>query len=78
MRRVPEIVTLQDNERFCRVISSNLREHLSVIPRLAIGILECQDLMRPAETDQFMNTLLRARVSHFPAVFDVSGRLDPF
>ena len=60
LRRVREIKTLEDNERYCKVISDTLREHLTVIPRLAMGVLECQDLMRPAEMDKFMNTLLRS------------------
>ncbi len=60
LRRVREIKTVEDNEKYCKVISETLQEHLTVIPRLAMGVLECQDLMRPEDMDKFMNTLLRS------------------
>lgn len=59
-RRVPEIWTVEDNERYCVRISELLREHLAVIPNLAMGVLECQDLVKPEEMDRFVNTMLRA------------------
>ncbi|KAI1176135.1 branched-chain alpha-ketoacid dehydrogenase kinase [Nemania sp. FL0916] len=62
-RRVKEIKTLEDNDRFCSIIADMLRAHLGVIPKLAIGILECNDLMPAAKLDLFMNTILRARIS---------------
>ncbi|KAL8718315.1 MAG: hypothetical protein Q9225_004527 [Loekoesia sp. 1 TL-2023] len=52
-RRVREIRTVEDNDRFCKIISQTLQEHLTVIPKLAMGIIECQSLMRPEETDNF-------------------------
>lgn len=63
LRRVPEIKTLEDNDRFCRKISQTLQQHLTVIPKLAMGVLECRDLMKPEDMDRFMNTVLRARIS---------------
>ena len=60
LRRVPEVKTLDDNDRYCALVSETLQEHLTVIPRLAIGVLECRDLMEPEEMDKFINTLLRA------------------
>ena len=60
LRRIKEIKSVEDNEQFCKVISETLREHLTVIPRLAMGVLECQDLMRPDQMDKFVNTLLRS------------------
>ncbi|KAL3422870.1 serine threonine-protein kinase [Phlyctema vagabunda] len=63
LRRVPEIKTLEDNERMCARISQTLQEHLTVIPKLAMGVLECKDLMKPEEMDKFMNTILRSRIS---------------
>ena len=60
LRRIKEIESVEDNEQYCKVISETLREHLTVIPRLAMGVLECQDLMRPDEMDKFVNTLLRS------------------
>ncbi|KAI9807086.1 MAG: hypothetical protein M1825_005803 [Sarcosagium campestre] len=63
LRRVPEVRTVEDNDRFCKVISATLHEHLTVIPRLAMGVLECRDVMSMENMDKFMNTLLRARIS---------------
>lgn len=60
LRRIREIKTVEDNDKYCAIVSETLREHLSVIPRLAMGVLECQDLMRREGMDKFMNTLLRS------------------
>lgn len=60
LRKVREIKTVDENERYCKAISETLEEHLTVIPRLSMGVLECQDLMQPEEIDKFMNTLLRS------------------
>ncbi|KAI0544068.1 branched-chain alpha-ketoacid dehydrogenase kinase [Xylaria curta] len=62
-RRVKEIKTLEDNDRFCSVIAGMLKAHLTVIPKLAMGILECNGLMSAADLDRFMNTILRSRIS---------------
>lgn len=61
-RRVPEIRTLEDNDSFCEGISDMLKKHLSVIPKLAMGILETSaDGMLPAKKlDGFMNAILRS------------------
>lgn len=60
LRKVREIKNTDENERYCKIISETLQEHLTVIPRLAMGVLECQDLMRPEQIDRLMNTLLRS------------------
>lgn len=62
-RVIPEIRSLEDNEKFCGILRQTLKEHLVVIPNLAMGVLECRDLVLPDEMDRFMNTLLRARIS---------------
>ncbi|KAI0124384.1 branched-chain alpha-ketoacid dehydrogenase kinase [Xylariales sp. AK1849] len=62
-RRVKQINTLEENERFCQDIARMLRAHLAVIPKLAIGIMECSDLMEQRELDQFTNIILRSRIS---------------
>ncbi|KAL5116597.1 putative protein kinase [Pleosporales sp. CAS-2024a] len=62
-RRVPDIRSLDDNDRYCTLLEETLREHATVIPRLAIGVLEVRALMRPEETDKFMTTMLRSRIS---------------
>lgn len=66
-RVIPEIQSLDDNDRFCDILRDMLREHLVVIPNLAMGVLECRNLVPPNEMDKFMNTLLRAvRMMHRP------------
>ncbi|KAL1956845.1 hypothetical protein VTO42DRAFT_6795 [Malbranchea cinnamomea] len=62
-RSVPEIKSLEDNDRYCDILRRTLKEHLTVIPNLAMGVIECQDLVKPEEMDRFMNTMLRARIS---------------
>lgn len=59
-RRIGEIKSLADNERFCKKMNQTLREHLTVIPKLAMGVLECRDLMSVKDMDKFMNTILRS------------------
>lgn len=59
-RRIKEIRTLEDNDAFCKLLEETLKEHATVIPRLAIGILEVQGPMKAEETDKFMNTMLRS------------------
>ena len=73
LRRVREIKTLEDNENFCRTISQTLREHLTVIPKLAMGVIECRDLMKPEDMDKFMNTILRSVHPSFP-LSSIAGR----
>jgi len=63
LRKVPEVRSVDDNDRFCDVVQSCLREHLSVIPRLAMGVIEIQNNISGEECDQFMTTLLRSRIS---------------
>lgn len=62
-RKVKEIKSLEDNDRFCKTINSMLKAHLTVIPKLAMGILECGGLMKAEDLDKFMNTVLRSRIS---------------
>jgi len=62
-RKLPVVNTIEDNDRLCKVISENLKEHLTVIPRLVIGVLECQNLVPADDMDAFVNGTLRARIS---------------
>lgn len=62
-RKIKEVKTLEDNDKLCEIISHNLKGHLTVIPKLAMGILECGGLMNPGDLDKFMNTILRSRIS---------------
>jgi pyruvate dehydrogenase kinase 2/3/4 len=59
-RKFKEIKTLEDNDKLCEAIRHNLKGHLTVIPKLAMGMLECGGLMDPAELEQFMNTILKS------------------
>ncbi|KAI6817924.1 pyruvate dehydrogenase kinase [Hortaea werneckii] len=63
LRKVGEVKTVDDNDKFCDVLKLCLKEHLSVIPRLAMGILEIRDYVSGDECDRFMTTLLRSRIS---------------
>ncbi|GAB7342873.1 hypothetical protein MBLNU457_g0995t2 [Dothideomycetes sp. NU457] len=63
LRKVPEVRTLEDNDKFCQVIKECLQEHLSVIPRLAMGVLEIQETVPSEECDRLMTALLRSRIS---------------
>lgn len=38
-RKAPEVRDLDDNEHYCDVLRQTLREHLAVIPQLAMGTL---------------------------------------
>ena len=62
-RKVPEVRTLEDNDKHCNILKHTLSEHLTVIPRLAMGVLEIQDAIGPDECDRFMTALLRSRIS---------------
>lgn len=59
-RKLKEIKTLEDNENLCKEINKNLRAHLTVIPKLAMGILQSSGLMPRDELDKFMNTILKS------------------
>jgi hypothetical protein len=59
-RKVPEVKTIEDNDKFCAIVKETLKEHLTVIPRLVIGVIEVQDYMKPDSVDKFVTTLLRS------------------
>ncbi|KAF2729267.1 kinase isozyme 4 mitochondrial precursor [Polyplosphaeria fusca] len=62
-RRVSNIRTQEDNDRYCNVLEETLKEHATVIPRLALGVLEVRGMMNTEELDRFMTTMLRSRIS---------------
>ncbi|KAJ0161971.1 [Pyruvate dehydrogenase (acetyl-transferring)] kinase 2, mitochondrial [Colletotrichum tanaceti] len=62
-RKVKEVKNLEDNEKFCQIISGMLKAHLTVIPKLSMGILESRGCMDAKDLDKFMNTVLRSRIS---------------
>ena len=59
-RKCREIKTLEENDELCKMISQNLKGHLTVIPKLAMGMLECGGIMNPNTLEKFMNTILRS------------------
>lgn len=64
-RRVPRIDSLEKNEKFCTLLNSLLAEHLSVIPNLVMGAIECSmaNSIDSKELDKFMSSILRSRIS---------------
>ncbi|CAH1767654.1 12401_t:CDS:2, partial [Entrophospora sp. SA101] len=63
LRKIPTIRTMDDNIEWCETIKGLLKEHLVVIPKLAMGINECSDHLPVDKLDKFMNTMLRSRIS---------------
>ncbi|KAF9369879.1 hypothetical protein CPB97_003221 [Podila verticillata] len=63
LSKVPEIKTLEENDRFCEMVKALLNDHLVVIPQLALGIMECSKHIPAQQVDQFMNKMLRSRIS---------------
>ncbi|KAG0280600.1 hypothetical protein BGZ96_001508 [Linnemannia gamsii] len=63
LRLVPEIKTMEENDRFCELVKELLDDHLVVIPQLALGIMESAKHIPPEQVDQFMSKMLRSRIS---------------
>jgi pyruvate dehydrogenase kinase 2/3/4 len=62
-RRVPVIRTVEDNDKYCKILGDTLKEHLAVIPNLVMGVVECHNLVPPDVMDDFVHAMLRARIS---------------
>lgn len=62
-RKVPPIETNEQNQEYCKLLRTLLRDHLVVIPQLALGISECAQHIPAAHANHFMNTMLRSRIS---------------
>ncbi|CAG8508058.1 9686_t:CDS:2 [Funneliformis mosseae] len=63
LRKFPTITNLDENDEYCDTVKGLLKEHLVVIPQLALGISECSQHLHPDQLDRFMNTMLRSRIS---------------
>ncbi|CAG8502829.1 9788_t:CDS:1, partial [Acaulospora morrowiae] len=61
--KFPPIKTMADNDEFCKVLKTLLKDHLVVIPQLAMGIMECGEHLTAEQVNRFMNTMLRSRIS---------------
>ena len=59
-RKVRPVRSVEDNEKYCQLVKKLLHQHLTIIPRLAMGVLECRDLMPAEEIDKFIYDLLRS------------------
>lgn len=64
-RKIPPVKSLDDNEKFCEIISSLLDEHYSNLSHLMMGALEISILgvLPQTQLDQFMSSMLRSRIS---------------
>ncbi|KAK9362835.1 branched-chain alpha-ketoacid dehydrogenase [Lipomyces starkeyi] len=63
IRRFPIIKTVEDNHRFCDVLRELLVHHTAVIPHLVMGVIECSDMIESKRMDNFMESMLRSRIS---------------
>lgn len=64
-RKISQIKTLEENQRFCTFIRNILDDHLIVLPHLMMGSLEVSRLesLAPSQIDEFMSSMLRSRIS---------------
>lgn len=64
-RKFPAIKTLEDNDKFCKLVSDLLLDHLTIIPSLVTGGIECamDQLIEPKRLDDVMSLMLRSRIS---------------
>lgn len=62
-RKLRSVRTVDENQELCKVIRASLKEHMTVIPKLVMGLLECQNLMPADDMDAFVHAMLRARIS---------------
>ncbi|CAO3652143.1 unnamed protein product [Cunninghamella echinulata] len=63
LRVIPPIQTVEDNQIFCRALHQSLEAHRVVIPRLTLGMQECQLHMDADKRDKFITAALRSRIS---------------
>ncbi|KAL9939689.1 hypothetical protein V8E36_001506, partial [Tilletia maclaganii] len=63
LRKLPPIRSIDDNEKFVSQLRYHLNDHLTVIPSLALGMVESSHLLAPAQLDGFMERMLRSRIS---------------
>jgi pyruvate dehydrogenase kinase 2/3/4 len=59
-RKVPEIKSVEQNNLFCELIRGTLIEHLTVIPKLVMGVIQVQEIVNPDAMDKFVTTMLRS------------------
>jgi hypothetical protein len=62
-RSVSPIANLDENRKFCSIVSQMLNSHKRVIPLLVVGIHESQKYMEKEDLNKFMNETLQSRIS---------------
>lgn len=64
-RKIPPVTTIQENDDFCRKISTLLDQHVFNLSHLMMGALELSILktLPQDELDAFMSSMLRSRIS---------------
>ncbi|KAI5954549.1 PKP2 [Candida jiufengensis] len=64
-RKIPKIHTIEENEEFCKTLSTLLDDHLFNLSHLLMGALEISiaDSLPQQELDSFMSSMLRSRIS---------------
>lgn len=64
-RKFPVIRTMDQNEKFCELLRTLLHDHLSMIPKLVMGAIQCSlaENVDPVKLDTFMSTMLCSRIS---------------
>jgi len=62
-RKYPQINNLRENDQFCDFCTRLLKEHVSIIPHLALGMSLSSPHLAPEYLDAFMRRMLVSRIS---------------
>ncbi|KAG5420580.1 PKP2 [Candida metapsilosis] len=64
-RKIGKINTIEENEKFCAILSALLDDHTFNLPHLMMGALEVSiaESLPQEKLDSFMSTMLRSRIS---------------
>ncbi|KIM25189.1 hypothetical protein M408DRAFT_331297 [Serendipita vermifera MAFF 305830] len=63
LRNYPQVVTRQDNDKFCKFLRTILGEHAAAIPILSLGLSIASPHLSSEELDSFMRRMLVSRIS---------------
>ncbi|KAI9296847.1 alpha-ketoacid dehydrogenase kinase [Neoconidiobolus thromboides FSU 785] len=63
LRRQPSIYSAEQDKKFTEQLLNLVESHADVIPKLAQGFRECQPYLKQEEIDNFLNEMIRARIS---------------
>ncbi|CAK9436943.1 uncharacterized protein LODBEIA_P14480 [Lodderomyces beijingensis] len=64
-RKIPQIQTIEENEKFCQTLSTLLDDHMFNLSHLMMGALEVSiaESLPQDELDSFMSSMMRSRIS---------------